>query len=98
MNYRNTCSCCGNGISKKQLDFLTKIGEIDSEGNLCTDCYQEQIRQNYYQLAEIRDELVNTFKKPINKFKFKHKPFTEQCNIIFRMMDKGYITWTIGSK
>ena len=95
INYSKVCSCCGGGISPQQLSFLKENGEYDSEGNYCVSCYNEVAMNNQLELMGTIDEVYNKL-NPLNRFKFKMKTFEEKTDIIFRLMNKGIITFKIG--
>ncbi len=95
MTYARSCSCCGDWIDSKHKQFLKDNEEWDSEGNYCTSCYDEINMNNQLQLMDIMSKIQDSMKKPLNRFKFIYSPFEIRSNIIFKLMDKGVITWTI---
>ena len=96
MSYARNCSCCGDYISIDQIKFLKETGEYDSEGNHCDRCYNEIAMGNQLQLMEIIQKVADSFKNPLNRFKFLHTSFEHKTRMVFKLMDKGIITFQIG--
>lgn len=89
--YKNNCSCCGSEVTKEAKELPNNN---DSEGNLCTRCYEEQLVDNWFRTQQMFDLVANAL-NPINKIKFIYNPPYLKYHQCMKLMNKGIITYTI---
>jgi len=95
-HYSRNCSCCGEYISKEQMDFLIETEQADTEGNYCSQCYYDIDRKNHHELLELASQIESAMSTPIRKFKWQFQPWEQKVNFIFKCIDKKLITFQIG--
>ena len=96
--YQRICSCCGEYIESKQMKFLKETGQLDVEGNHCSQCYYDIDRDNYRKMQKLFEQIEDALSTPLKKFTWRMKPIEERTEFVMSCIEKGYITFSIGGR
>ena len=90
--YRNICSCCGQTVTKEAKKLPDNN---DSEGNLCTKCYEEQDLDNWFRVQEMFDLVTNALTNPISIIKWRYSNPATKYHHCMNLLNKGILTYKI---
>lgn len=89
------CECCGRTIlndSDHNAWYGLKDKPSDGNGGMCVEC----VDWANHLVFDHPIEVVMDGLSELNQQKFSALPFSKKCWIVYRLVEKGALSWKIG--